>query len=434
MAGARLKMDKVIATEMHALGLEAPAELVAQVRERVEEEIQREAANTDSKPPLRQNLPIIEQKRAASNSGEGKIKGIGEDENRQEKKVTDAIVHFVDESENRKMFQQFEKHKKYMDMPHLADHLKEDPGMFSRIGLTTPGAVVALPLCSDCPEEFKVTDKETDFLKMKTRLAIYYQFRSWIEDETSKLFVELEPSAIENAIRGQTPFAKGGFGDVYKAYINGSEVALKIPRNLNIATEKEAFHKEVAILRRIRHRNLVALKGACITKCALAYEFMPNFTLDERLSAGMLHLFRCDDRVQVAIDISTALVFLHATSPVPIVHGDLKPANVLFDLNMCAKLSDFGISRHLNETTLSGTPSHITGSPKGSGPYMDPEFAATRTLTPQSDIFAFGIVLLQLVTGQGASGLRIFISEKLECSKTRSEENMKKNYLQDTLS
>ncbi|KAJ1685440.1 hypothetical protein LUZ63_016830 [Rhynchospora breviuscula] len=206
---------------------------------------------------------------------------------------------------------------------------------------------------------------------------------------------------------------RGGFGEVHLAEINHTKVAIKLPRNEWQGARE--FNQEVDILGRIRHPNVVILMGACASRNALVYEYLPNGSLSDRLfPTEDKKVPSWKERLKIATDICSALVFLHNTKPIPIAHGDLKPGNILFDSNNICKLSDFGISRFLKYTNDTETPNHETQAAKGTPLYRDPDFEATHKLTPQSDIFAFGIILLQLVTGKLAIDLYKSREEMIE--------------------
>ncbi|EEC68541.1 hypothetical protein OsI_36843 [Oryza sativa Indica Group] len=275
---------------------------------------------------------------------------------------------------------------------------------------------------------------------MKTITIVYEQFRQWIEDKASNSssgvsFIEFNPSEVDDSVpKDQNHcLGRGGYGIVYKAKLRNETVAVKILNESSRQGERE-FKQEIAILKRIRHQNLITLRGACSEKFALMYELLPNGTLEDRLiNEKQRESFSWEERVRVATSICTALVFLHNAKPNPIAHGDLKPGNILFDDENICKLSDFGISRLLQQTNDTGTPNHITEVPKGSGPYMDPEFKNTGKLTPQSDVFALGIILLQLVTGQSATGLRKHIVDKLEGKKLEKMHTRKQKMILEKL-
>ncbi|OEL18323.1 U-box domain-containing protein 33 [Dichanthelium oligosanthes] len=207
---------------------------------------------------------------------------------------------------------------------------------------------------------------------------------------------EFNPSEVDDAMNKGKELGSGGYGTVYKAEMRGNIFAVKVPLKGSSQGEKE-FKQEVEILKTTQHENLVTLVGACREKRALFYEYLPNGTLRNRLDDPS---FSWEKRIQVAASICSALEFLHNIKPEPIAHGDLKPANILFDAKYVCKLSDFGISRQLKFSDDTTTPSHTTDVPKGSGAYKDPEFDRTGKLTPYSDVHALGIILLQLVTGR----------------------------------
>ena len=174
---------------------------------------------------------------------------------------------------------------------------------------------------------------------------------------------------------------------------------------------------QVRVLSHLRHPNLVRLIGSCPEVFALIYEYLPCGSLEDRLN--------CKDkspplswqaRICIATELCSVLVYLHCIKPHSIVHGDLKPSNVLLDSNFFCKLSDFGICRMLchdksssNNTTLC----HFT-DPKGTIPYIDPEFVDTGKLTRKSDVYSFGIILIQLLTGRSAIKLANAVQNALD--------------------
>ncbi|KAJ1687365.1 hypothetical protein LUZ63_018755 [Rhynchospora breviuscula] len=118
-------------------------------------------------------------------------------------------------------------------------------------------------------------------------------------------------------------------------------------------------------------------------------------------------------RTRIIGEICRALLFLHSNNPNPIVHGDLKPANILLDANLVSKISDFGISRPLIETNTN-TLKYFTENPRGTFAYIDPEFVSRGELTVKSDVYSFGVIILQLLTGKLPSIVVADVEEVVE--------------------
>lgn len=223
-------------------------------------------------------------------------------------------------------------------------------------------------------------------------------------------FSQFSFSDLEKATNCFDPSLKigeGGYGSIYKGFLRHTEVAIKILHPGSMQGPQE-FQQEVDVLSKLRHPNLVTLIGACPESWALIYEYLHGGSLEDRLN--------CKDnspplpwqtRIRIATELCSVLIFLHSNRPSSIIHGDLKPSNVLLDDNFVCKLSDFGICRLISsgEISVEQTTRFFVTQPKGTFSYMDPEFLATGELTAKSDVYSFGVILLRLLTGKPALGL-----------------------------
>ncbi|KAH7436713.1 hypothetical protein KP509_05G032300 [Ceratopteris richardii] len=205
---------------------------------------------------------------------------------------------------------------------------------------------------------------------------------------------------------------EGGYGGVYKGTLNSVDVAIKVLRpqtnpNQHAAIDGwEQFRNEVEVLSCIRHPHIVQLLGVCQEKACLIYEYMENGCLEDRL--------RCKNgttplpwyiRFSICFEVVVALIFLHKISPKPVVHRDIKPGNILLDKNFVSKLSDAGLARCIpNNMTFDRTVYNET-NPVGTLAYIDPDYVRTGTFGPHSDIFALGIVIVQVLTGRPPVGV-----------------------------
>ncbi|CAH8258086.1 unnamed protein product [Arabidopsis lyrata] len=191
----------------------------------------------------------------------------------------------------------------------------------------------------------------------------------------------------------------GGFGPVYKGSMpNGEEIAVK-KLSVDSRQGSREFTNEVKLLLRIQHKNLVSLLGCCFhgPEKMLVYEYLPNRSLDyflfDKIKPGSLGW---DHRWRIIIGVARGLLYLHEEAPIRIIHRDIKASNILLDNNLNPKISDFGLARlfpgdgtHTNTSRISGTFG-----------YMAPEYALHGLLSVKSDVFSYGVLVLEIVSGR----------------------------------
>ncbi|CAK9325334.1 unnamed protein product [Citrullus colocynthis] len=187
---------------------------------------------------------------------------------------------------------------------------------------------------------------------------------------------------------------EGGFAKVFLGYLDNTQVAVKVLKS-SVQGYKE-FEAEVKLLLRIHHRNLTSLIGYCCekTNLVLIYEYINNGNLKEHLSGDKVGVLSWEERMQVAVNAAQGLEYLHHGCKPPIVHRDVKSANILLNDRFQAKIADFGLSKSF--PTESHT--HLTTVVAGTDGYLDPEYYATGWLTEKSDVYSFGVLILEVVT------------------------------------
>ncbi|KAJ6721870.1 PROLINE-RICH RECEPTOR-LIKE PROTEIN KINASE PERK13-RELATED [Salix viminalis] len=202
---------------------------------------------------------------------------------------------------------------------------------------------------------------------------------------------------ITNGFARQNIIGEGGFGCVFEGRMpDGKAVAVKQLKAGSGQGERE-FKAEVEIISRVHHRHLVSLVGYCISdnQRLLIYEFVPNKTLEHHLHAKDIPVLDWPKRLKIAIGSAKGLAYLHEDCHPTIIHRDIKSSNILLDDAFEAQVADFGLAR-LNDTAQT----HVSTRVMGTFGYLAPEYASSGKLTDRSDVFSFGVVLLELITGR----------------------------------
>ncbi|XP_066345670.1 probable serine/threonine-protein kinase PIX13 isoform X1 [Miscanthus floridulus] len=229
-----------------------------------------------------------------------------------------------------------------------------------------------------------------------------------LETPDLRIFTFAELRAATRNFKPDTVLGEGGFGRVYKGWVDektmnptrsgiGMVVAVK-KLNPESVQGLQEWQSEVNFMGRLSHPNLVRLLGYCVEdrELLLVYEYMPKGSLDNHLfrKGGSFEPFSWNLRLRIAIGAARGLSFLHSSEK-QVIYRDFKASNILLDTNYNAKLSDFGLAK--NGPT--GGDSHVTTRVMGTYGYAAPEYVATGHLYVKSDVYGFGVVLLEMLTG-----------------------------------
>ncbi|KAF8012298.1 hypothetical protein BT93_I0439 [Corymbia citriodora subsp. variegata] len=207
---------------------------------------------------------------------------------------------------------------------------------------------------------------------------------------------------VTNEFSPSNLIGQGSHGSVYRGMLDGNRpVAVKV-LNLKQKGAFKSFLAECEALRNIRHRNLVNIITVCSSIDftgaefkALVYDLMPNGSLEQCENQHDMPKLSLSQRLDIAIDVVSAIEYLHHHCQTSIVHGDLKPSNILLDHDMVARVCDFGLATNQDASQCQASSSGL----KGTIGYVAPEYGLGGTSSLQGDVYSFGILLLEMLTG-----------------------------------
>ncbi|KAL5719775.1 hypothetical protein ACHQM5_012515 [Ranunculus cassubicifolius] len=218
------------------------------------------------------------------------------------------------------------------------------------------------------------------------------------DDFELPLFDLITLRSATNNFSEENKLGEGGFGPVYKGNLRGQEIAVKRLAKDSIQGVKE-FRSEVILISKLQHKNLVKLLGCCIKgeEKMLVYEYMQNQSLDISIfDTTKSRLLDWAKRFDIILGIARGLLYLHHDSRLKIIHRDLKASNVLLDGEMIPKIADFGLARIFQGDQIDARTKRIVGTYG----YMSPEYVFDGRFSVKSDVFSFGVLVLEIISGK----------------------------------
>ncbi|GAA0179292.1 transmembrane signal receptor [Lithospermum erythrorhizon] len=245
------------------------------------------------------------------------------------------------------------------------------------------------------------------FFKENGGVLLKERFSKQEGDKRAKIYHENELERATDNFAQSRILGQGRYGKVFKGYLKAvkgmsdneqQEIAVKKSKQMDRSGQMETFANEVFVLSQINHKNVVRLLGCCLDTESplLVYEFIDNGTLSDHIHDSIKASFlSLQIRLRIATETAEVLSYLHSAASPPLIHRDIKSANILLDKNYTAKVADFGVSRlfPLDETQVSTVILGTFG-------YLDPEYMHTGKLTVKSDVYSFGVLLMEIMTGK----------------------------------
>ncbi|MCD7459424.1 hypothetical protein HAX54_040881 [Datura stramonium] len=225
-----------------------------------------------------------------------------------------------------------------------------------------------------------------------------YNSGNCVEDFEIPLFDLSTIAKATNNFSIDRQIGEGGFGPVYKGILEGQEIAVKRLSRTSTQGENE-FKNEVVYIAKLQHRNLVKILGCCTEgeEKMLIYEYLPNGSLDSFIfDEAQSKVLDWPKRFHIINGIARGLMYLHQDSQLRIIHRDLKANNILLDKDMNPKISDFGMAKICEENDIGAKTNRVVGTYG----YLSPEYALHGRYSVKSDVFSFGILTLEIVSGK----------------------------------